>query len=192
MQLQVSSHLVIARHPPVLPYQYAPHVIASILYHVLISPFFICHCKCSLNMSLQYPLSCYYKSVFHMSLRGADRSDVAIFCQFSTWMCPTMQIGSRSATALVCNLLQVNLLQKHRWLTMHRNDSSATKQPYQEFPTLTYQHVPHVIASILYHVIARSGSKRRGNLLTILHMDVADHANRKQVGHRPCLQPLAS
>jgi len=37
-----------------------------------------------------------------------------------------MQIGSRSATALVCNLLQVNLLQKHRWLTIHRNDSSAT------------------------------------------------------------------
>ena len=89
MQLQVSSHHVIARHPSVLPYQHAPHVIASILYHVVTSPFSICHCKCSLNMSL----------------RGADRSDVAIFCQFSTWMWPTMQVGSRSATALVCNLL---------------------------------------------------------------------------------------
>ncbi len=110
MQLQVSSHDVIARHPPVLPYQHAPHVIASILYHVLTSPFSIYHCKCSLNMSLQYPLPCPYKSVFHMSLRGADRSDVAIFCQFSTWMWPTCFRLAWSATTLVCNLLQVNLL----------------------------------------------------------------------------------
>ena len=86
--------------------------------YVIASVLLICYCE--------YPLPCHYKFVFHMSLRGADRSDVAIFCQFSTWMWPTMQVGSRSATALVCNLLQVNLLQKHRWLTMHRNDSSAT------------------------------------------------------------------
>ena len=61
-----------------------PYVIASVL--------LICYCE--------YPLPCHYKFVFHMSLRGADRSDVAIFCQFFTWMWPTMQVGSRSATAL--------------------------------------------------------------------------------------------
>ncbi len=42
------------------------------------------------------------------------------------------------------------------------------------------------------YVIARSGQKRRGNLLPVLHLDVAEHASRKQVGHLPCLQPLVS
>ena len=60
--------------------------------YVIASVLLICYCE--------YPLPCHYKFVFHMSLRGADRSDVAIFCQFFTWMWPTMQVGSRSATAL--------------------------------------------------------------------------------------------
>ena len=141
-------------------------------------------------------------------------------------MWPTMQVGSRSATTLVCNILQVNLLQKHRWLTMHRNDSSATiaSLPVRPnhviswiFPSCNCMSVPIVslldillcfitnmphmslrASSIILlqvrfsYVIARRGSKRRGNLLPVLHLDVADHASRKQVGHRPCLQPLAS
>jgi len=141
-------------------------------------------------------------------------------------MWPTMQVGSRSGTALVCNLLQVNLLQKHLWLNIHRNDSSATIASLPVcpnhviswiFPSCNCKSVP--IMSLLdillcfltnmphmslrlsstmslqvrfSYVIARGGSKRRSNLLPVLHLDVADHANRKQVGHSPCLQPLAS
>ena len=133
------------------------------------------------------------------------------------------QVGHRPCFATSCKLI---CYKNHWWLTIHRNDSSATiaSLPVRPnhviswiFPSCNSNSVPimslldillcfltnmlHMSLRVSFtmslqarfpHVIARSGSKRRGNLLTVLHLDVADHASRKQVGHRPCLQPLAS
>ena len=71
MSLQVSFTMSLQAH---FPYVIASVLLTchySILYHVITSPFFICHCE--------HPLPRHYKFVPHMSLRGADRSDVAIF-----------------------------------------------------------------------------------------------------------------
>ncbi len=89
-----------------------PYVIASvlltcnysILYHVVKSPFFICHCEERIEATWQStdnsPPGCARPA---SGLHGRPPRLFATSCK------------------LIC-------YKNHRWLTMHRNDSSATKQ----------------------------------------------------------------
>ena len=132
--------------------------------HVISWIFPSCNCKSVPIMSLLDILQCFLTNMPHMSLLDILLCFLTNMLNMSLQVSFTMSLQARFPYVIASVLLICHC----------------------EYPLpCHYKFVPP-------HVIARSGSKRRGNLLTVLHLDVADHANRKQVGHHPCLQPLVS
>ena len=139
--------------------------------HVILWIFPSCNCKSVPIMSLLDILQCFLTNMPHMSL-------LDILLCFLTNM-PHMSL----LDILLCFLTNMLNMSLQVSFTM----SLQARFPYVIASVLLICHCEYPLPChykfVPPHVIARSGSKRRGNLLPVLHLDVADHASRKQVGH---------